>query len=299
MTNILQNALYSIPAEDRETWVAVGMAIHAELGDAGFEMWDAWSRQAASYKAADAKSVWRGFKREGGIRIGTLYHLAGARLAGRGPGLSPGGPRGETPAGGTGPQGSPGTGTGGAAGGPSRPGVAGTGRVRPHPYLVSKGFPEAQGLIIAKENLLLVPMRSLQTGAVQSLQTITADGAKKFLAGGRAKGAVYNLGRAWTRWYVEGYATGLSVQAALKRMYRQDQVVVCFSAGNLAHVATPSTSSPPQGFVVADHDARGTGEKYARKTGLPYWMPSEFGDANDFHQAHGIDALANELRRMR
>ena len=125
--------------------------------------------------------------------------------------------------------------------------MLGEAEIGSHDYLAAKGFPDAQGLIIAKDNLLLVPMRSLQTGQVQSLQTITAEGQKRFLPGGRAKGAVYNLGRAWTRWYVEGYATGLSVQAALKRMYRQDQVVVCFSAANLAKVA-PATRpflSPP------------------------------------------------------
>ena len=41
------------------------------------------------------------------------------------------------------------------------------------------------------------------------------------------------------------------------------------------------------------------GEKHAKKTGLPYWMPDEPGtDANDYHQAHGVVALAKELRRV-
>jgi phage/plasmid primase-like uncharacterized protein len=38
------------------------------------------------------------------------------------------------------------------------------------------------------------------------------------------------------RWLVEGYATGLSVRAALRELHREAQVVVCFSAFNLAHV---------------------------------------------------------------
>ena len=33
-------ALYSIPAEDRDTWVQMGMAIKSELGDGGFDLWD-------------------------------------------------------------------------------------------------------------------------------------------------------------------------------------------------------------------------------------------------------------------
>ena len=147
----------------------------------------------------------------------------------------------------------------------------------PHPYLAAKGFPDARALVVAKDNLLLVPMRNMRTGTVQSLQTITPDGAKKLLPGGRAKGVVYNLGQALTRWYVEGYATGLSVQAALKRMYRQDQVVVCFSAGNLAHVAPPGGPSPRQRYVIVDNDASGTGEKYAAKTGCPIGCPGSSG----------------------
>ena len=41
------------------------------------------------------------------------------------------------------------------------------------------------------------------------------------------------------------------------------------------------------------------GEKYAKQTGLPYWMPPEPGtDANDYHQAHGVEALADALREV-
>ena len=46
----LQTALYTIPAEDRETWVQVGMALHAEFGDAGFDLWESWSKQSERYK---------------------------------------------------------------------------------------------------------------------------------------------------------------------------------------------------------------------------------------------------------
>ncbi|OBX35645.1 hypothetical protein A8U91_04719 [Halomonas elongata] len=55
----LRLALQYIPADDRETWVNVGNACKTEYGDDGFAAWDEWSQQAASYKAVDAKSVWR------------------------------------------------------------------------------------------------------------------------------------------------------------------------------------------------------------------------------------------------
>ena len=299
MTATLRAALYSIPADDREAWVAVGMAIHAELDDAGFDVWDAWSRQAKSYKAADAKSVWRGFKRNGGIQIGTLYHIAKEHgWQGEAPVIPELSPeekcrreqqaakerelarrRAEQ-----------------AAQLASK--MLSEAELLPHQYLARKGFSDVAGLVVAKDNLLLVPMRSIHTGKVQTLQTITADGRKRFLPGGKAKGAVYNLGRHWTRWYVEGYATGLSVQAALRRMYRDDQVVVCFSAANLAHVATPTERGPRPRYVITDNDENGTGEKYAKKTGHPYWLPPEPGDANDYHQAHGLETLAEGIREV-
>ena len=325
MTDTLRAALYSIPADDRETWVTMAMAIKADRGEAGFTMWDTWSRQSDRYKAADARAVWRSVKPTGGITIATLYHLAKENgWAGQAPVM---------------PQVSPEErrrrkaqvhreaearerAARRAADMASK--MLQQAELGPYDYLARKGFPDAQGLVL--DGKLLVPMRSL-TGTLQSLQTIAADGSKKFLLGGKPKGAVYNLGRSWTRWYVEGYVTGLSVQAALRRMSRQDQVVVCFSAGNLAHIAPPAGSTPRAQYVIADHDwwrcpkkecrakwdyeskrcpscgssgvTEPAGEKHAKQTGLPYWMPDEPGtDANDYHQAHGVEALAKELRRM-
>ena len=165
-------------------------------------------------------------------------------------------------------------------------------------------------------------MRDERSDALTSIQTITPDGGKRFLRHGRASHAVHRLGRNSQHWYVEGYATALSVQAALRILYRRDEVVACFSASNIAKVARRG------GFVVADHDlwicssapckrrwdapwgteacpacgcARITppaGESAARRTGQRWWMPKEPGDANDFHNEHGLTALAAELRSL-
>jgi putative DNA primase/helicase len=159
-----------------------------------------------------------------------------------------------------------------------------------HAYLATKGFPGSQGLVF--NGMLLVPMRDPR-GNLHSIQTIAADGEKKFLAGGKAKGCVFVIGTGTETYYCEGYATGLSVRAALSSLYRQARVVVCFSAANLAHVAD-------RGFVIADNDESGTGQRYAEKTGLPSWMPPSAGDANDYHLSQGVRALAlaiNNLRR--
>lgn len=63
--------------EDREVWVAIGMALKSEFGDAAFAAWDSWSQQAGNYNALACRSSWRGFKsRHGGYTIGTLIKLA-------------------------------------------------------------------------------------------------------------------------------------------------------------------------------------------------------------------------------
>ncbi|WP_063894126.1 DUF927 domain-containing protein [Burkholderia stagnalis] len=71
----IRAALSHVPADDRKVWVQMGMAIKAELGEAGFDFWDDWSRSASSYSENDAKSVWKSF-RSGGITIATLFKRA-------------------------------------------------------------------------------------------------------------------------------------------------------------------------------------------------------------------------------
>lgn len=71
----LRLALTHIPADDRETWVSIGNAVKTEYGDDGFMAWDEWSQGANSYKASDAKSVWRSLT-PGHVRLGTIIKLA-------------------------------------------------------------------------------------------------------------------------------------------------------------------------------------------------------------------------------
>ncbi|MBN8506482.1 MAG: PriCT-2 domain-containing protein, partial [Burkholderiales bacterium] len=74
---LVRDALASIPPDlDRETWVRLGMAIKAELGLDGFDVWDGWSQAAKGYRETDARDTWRSIKAGGRVRIGTLFHLA-------------------------------------------------------------------------------------------------------------------------------------------------------------------------------------------------------------------------------
>jgi putative DNA primase/helicase len=61
---------------DRHSWIRIGMALKAALGDAGFELWDAWSSTGAKYDASEMHAQWRSFQAEGGISTGTLFYFA-------------------------------------------------------------------------------------------------------------------------------------------------------------------------------------------------------------------------------
>lgn len=64
-----------IPADERDTWVRVGMALKAALGDGGFSVFDSWSATAHNYSPTAARDVWRSFK-GGAIGPGTLLYIA-------------------------------------------------------------------------------------------------------------------------------------------------------------------------------------------------------------------------------
>ena len=71
----VRSALACISPQDRDTWVKIGMAVKAELGDDGFSLWNDWSKQVDSYVPAAARDSWRSFD-GGGITGGTLYFMA-------------------------------------------------------------------------------------------------------------------------------------------------------------------------------------------------------------------------------
>lgn len=168
-----------------------------------------------------------------------------------------------------------------------------------HPYLARKGFQTLVGLTL--DGKLLVPVMDFERyPQVISAQLISEDGEKKFLTGGRAKGGVYRFGVAPSKArrvvLCEGYATGLSLQAALRLLPGQYSVLVCFSARNLEFVASMLPASVDC-LVAADCDASRTGEETAKRTGRPWIMPAQVGrDWNDVHVADGLRAVVGALR---
>jgi hypothetical protein len=71
----IRDALSCIPADDHFVWISIGMALKAELADAGEAIWTEWSRTSKKFDARDQAKRWRSFK-GGGVTIGTLFHHA-------------------------------------------------------------------------------------------------------------------------------------------------------------------------------------------------------------------------------
>jgi putative DNA primase/helicase len=171
-----------------------------------------------------------------------------------------------------------------------------------HDYLHLKGFPDLEGLVLEDE--LLVPMRNVVTNNLQGYQRIYWDAEnrkweKKMLLGMQARNAVYYMGdrNAQEVWLCEGYATGLSIHAALRSVGLKASVVVCFSASNMVAVADQIGG---QRYIFADNDESKTGEKSAISTELPWTMADTVGfDANDLHKKSGLFAVVGKIMAIR
>jgi hypothetical protein len=75
-TNRIRDALQYINNDSCDTWMRIGMALKAELGDAGRSLWDEWSRSSSKYDERGQNTAWTSFKREDGVTIATLFHEA-------------------------------------------------------------------------------------------------------------------------------------------------------------------------------------------------------------------------------
>ena len=158
-----------------------------------------------------------------------------------------------------------------------------------HPYLASKGFPEATGYVW--NDSLLIPMRIDQK--LVGLQMIKPDGKKHFLKGQITKGAEAIIDAKGVDILCEGFATALSIRRALKSVSTRYTVHVCFSAGNIKEMA----KKYPECVIVADHDP--VGIKVAQGTGRPYWVsPNSGEDFNDYEMRVGAELAGKSLTAL-
>ena len=170
-------------------------------------------------------------------------------------------------------------------------------QVGDHPYLKRKRC-RPHGTRVDCAGRLLVPMHV--GDELVSLQTISADGTKLFLSGGRAKGAVFVLNDDALDdavvWVAEGFATAATVHEATGA-----PTVAAFSAGNLeAGVAAARRLYPhAEVAIAADHDAAGlqAARAAARLIGGGLCYPATPGrDWNDERVADGWAPVIAELQ---
>jgi predicted P-loop ATPase len=65
-------------ADDYDTWVKVGMALHSAGDDSLLQDWIHWSTASGKFEPGACESKWRTFNgSSGGVTLGTLAHLAG------------------------------------------------------------------------------------------------------------------------------------------------------------------------------------------------------------------------------
>ena len=335
------NALHAVSSYDRIVWINMGTALKREFGDLAKGIWLSWSQSYPHYQEKQAESDWRSIKPVGAIGISHLYRTAidngwqpndqqiyRPKRYDVDPALLADLERTQerdifrdyilTR----------------AAAYNAELMVKRAQRLgkQSHPYLIAKGFRKQKALV--RNGKLHIPMISHDTldqpvRTIRAVQTINAAGQKLFEPRNcQVSNCVYPLPWENTNgplWWCEGYATGLSIRAALLSVGRTaDKVLVAFNAANMAKLANKTN----QGYIVTDHDlyrcldpnckhswdappesrdpcpscggpaATPTGLTYAQTTNRPWWQPPEPGDANDYHQKHGLTALGKMLNQL-
>ena len=327
---LIGSALSFVPPDiDRDTWARLAMACKAELGDAGFDLWNDWSARADHYTKSEARSTWRSIKAGGGVTIGTLFGVAkehGFRFPADDAAALPA-PAAEAAA------------NDQAERKRQRELEAAQYRARADQaarvaadmwadavetgesaYLQRKGV-KAHGARFLPNGTLLVPMRNA-AGELQNLQRIApikpADGKdKRFLAGGRKSGLWHVIGSiagADVLLLAEGYATAASLHEATTR-----PVAVAFDAGNLVHVAKElRTLHPALPLLICGDDDQAThartgknpgrdkaataaravdGDGAVGRTVFPEGLSAEQSDFNDLAAIAGADAVRQQIER--
>jgi putative DNA primase/helicase len=306
----IRAALSHVPADTRDTWVQMGMAVKAELGDSGFDLWDTWSQASDAYSETDARAVWRSFK-AGGITIATLFKEAIAHGYTESEPLKPLDPaesarrratrereaqeaaeqHGRTQA---------------EAAEKARDLWDRAGKVHAdHAYVRAKKIKPFGAKQLREQ--LVIKIQDVD-GAHHSTQYIQPDGCKTFQTGGRISGcfAAVTAGvkpNASTPLLIaEGFATACSLHEATGF-----PVAAAMNAGNLLNVAKAWRAKHPRVRIVicADDDTETAGNpgmtkalEAARAVGASLAVP-DFGpdrpdrssDFNDLHALDGLDAL--------
>jgi len=168
-----------------------------------------------------------------------------------------------------------------------------------HVYLAARGVAHA-GIQYSKlrtdaADSLLIPMADT-AGRLRNVQTITAEGMKRFTAGGETSGLFLAIPKrpepGEDYFLAEGLAKALAVWLATGK-----PAVCCFSAGNLARVL--ATFDTGRAIVAADNDAAGREAAEACRvySARVVYPPDGQGDWNDVLVRSGVDHVRQLLNQ--
>lgn len=172
-----------------------------------------------------------------------------------------------------------------------------------HSYLARKGIRPNMARVDAQGNLL-IPVYGLD-GKIQSLQRIAPDGQKRFVKGGKMCGGHVWIGipeNGATLLLAEGFGTSDTLHRATGHA-----VCVCFSAGNLRHVAELTRKQYPKATLIvagdddletAGNPGRAKATEAAQAVSGTAVFPANGGDFNDLEQADGLAAVSMHFEPM-
>lgn len=308
-------ALTFVPANDRDKWYRIGMALKSEFGDSGWELFEAWSEGGTSFDIKAAKSTWKSCKPGGGVTIATL--IGEAKVGGFNPkDFAPGVPlsasdkvrikreRAEREK---------------AAAAALEENQAATAVIAAKEwataansgksaYLVKKEI-SAYGLRYGQGGVLLVPLLD-DLGKLWNVQRIFANGDKRFLKDGRVSFCFHLIGDvAASDWLLiaEGYATAATLHEATGYA-----VAVAFNEANIKHVAASLRALHPAAkmLICADDDSE-TEAKTGKNPGIvaaaaaakavsgawckPAGLAVGKTDFNDLAATSGLDAVQGQI----
>ncbi|WP_439829172.1 DUF927 domain-containing protein [Aeromonas veronii] len=156
----------------------------------------------------------------------------------------------------------------------------------------------AVGELTYQPGSLVVPLWD-EAGGLVNVQLINTEGGKRYLPGGQKAGAFHRIDGGELVAVVEGYASGLSVQAATGAT-----VYCAMDAGNLLAIAQIARRQHPEArlLLCGDNDegtkgnpGKAKAEHAAATVGGLVALPSVAGDWNDYHQAHGLTATKEAI----
>jgi len=179
-----------------------------------------------------------------------------------------------------------------------------------HPYLAKKHLKPVG--IKQRYNELVIPVYSLKTGKIESLQFIDQQGNKRFLAGGKVAGNFFTGKRFDAEndkriIISEGWATS---QSLIQHWHAKGWHLTCFNAGNMPTLAKAVRQRYPQAQIIlaGDNDLSGVGQVKAiesaktinGKLSIPSFTSEErerFPKCSDWHDRFMLDLMqAKEVR---